>query len=76
MGAAERPERDRATGELADVADGAGELVEVGQHPLAHGTTIRPASVSCSRRFVRVKSRTPSAASSRRIWSDRLGCAM
>ena len=35
MGAAERPERDRAAGELTDVADGARELVEVGQHPLS-----------------------------------------
>ena len=34
VGAAERPERDRAAGELTDVADRARELVEVGQHPL------------------------------------------
>ena len=74
--AAERAERDRAAGDVADLADRSAASCAAATVRSACGRSSRPASVSSSPRPARVNSGTPSSASSRRICSDRLGWAM
>ena len=75
VGAPERPELTVPPVSVADLLDRVAASSASRSVASACGRNVRPASVSTSRRPARTNSGTPSSASSRRIWSERLGWA-